>query len=146
MGQDDRKLCLLYSTSQEAYIIWFWFLIHMCKMMTLQDAFFIVLKFWFSWLLEGYEGKKWPKMTKNSVCLTPYLRNCTSYNCGFWYTCVKWWYLQHFFFIFSKFWFFGVFRGEGKGQKMTHNCQFQSTTLYISKTVDHITKIVATQV
>ena len=68
-------------------------------------------------------------MTKNYVCLTPYLRNCTSDDCGFWYTCVKWWYLQHFvfsffifyfiyFFIFSKFWFFGFLGGRVKGQKI----------------------------
>ena len=36
----------------------------------------------------GVKGKKWPKMTKQ-ICLTLYLRNCTSYDCGFWYTCVK---------------------------------------------------------
>ena len=35
-------------------------------------------------------------------CLTSYLRNCTSYDCGFWYTCVKWWYLQQFFSFFQK--------------------------------------------
>ena len=49
------------------------------------------------------------------------------------------------FFIFFKFWFFVFLGGEGGGgggggvrrQKMTHNCQFQSVTLYISRTVDH---------
>ena len=34
-------------------------------------------------------------MTKNYVCFTLYLRNRTSYDCGFWYTFVKWWYLQN---------------------------------------------------
>ena len=60
---------------------------------------------------QGVNGKKWPKMTKKFVSLTPYLRNRTSYDCDFWYTCVKWWYLQQMFsflvFIFSKFWFLG---------------------------------------
>ena len=141
----NKKLGLLYSLSQEAYIIWLWFLVHMSKVMASQDASFIVLKFWFFWLLREYKGKKWPKMTKNSVSLTPYLRNCTSYDCGFWYTCVKSWYLlQFFFFIFSKFWFFWFLGGEGKGQKITHNYQFQSVTFYISITVDHIMKIVGT--
>ena len=37
-------------------------------------------------------------MTKNSVSF--YLRNCTSCDCSVWCTCVKWWYLQHFFFFF----------------------------------------------
>ena len=35
-----------------------------------------------------------------SVCHTSYLRNCTSYDHNFWYTYVKWWYLQDLFFIF----------------------------------------------
>ena len=35
-------------------------------------------------------------------CLTLYLRNCTSYDCGFWYSCVKWWYLQQIFSCFQK--------------------------------------------
>ena len=90
------------SISQEAYIIWLWFLVHMCKVMTSQNVFFSVLKFSFSWLLGWFKGKKWPKMTKNSVCLTPYLRNCTSYDCGFWYTSVKWWYLQLSFIFFQN--------------------------------------------
>ena len=34
----------------------------------------------------GWGGKKF--------CLAPYLWNCISYDCVFWYTCVKWWYLQ----------------------------------------------------
>ena len=34
--------------------------------------------------------------------LTLYLRNCTSYDCGFWYTCVKWWYPQQYFFSFFQ--------------------------------------------
>ena len=53
------------------------------------------------------------------------------------------------FIIFSKFSFLLGFReggvGVSKGKKMTHNCQFQSVTLYISRTVDHIMKIVGTQ-
>ena len=41
------------------------------------------------------------------------------------------------FFRFFKILIFWVFRGV-KGQKMTLNYQFQSVTLYISGTVDHI--------
>ena len=58
---------------------------------------FFFFKFWFSVLLVEKKGNKWPKMTKNPFCLTLCLRNCTSHDCGFWYTCfgtcVKW-YLQ----------------------------------------------------
>ena len=88
MAQNDNKLCLSDSLSQELYLIWLWFLIHLCKMMISPASFF----------------------------------------------------------IFSKFWFFGFLGGRVKGQKMTHNYQFQSVTLYISRNVDHIMKIVGTQV
>ena len=83
---------------------------------------------------------KGQKMTQNGnkFFLFPYLGNRTSLDCGFQYTCIKWLYLQQFF-IFPKFWFFG-FLGR-RGQKMTHNYQFQSVTLYISGTVDHTIKI-----
>ena len=52
------------------------------------------------------------------------------------------------FFHFLKILIFLVFReGEGvKGQKMTHTYQFQSSALYISRTVGHIFKIFVTHV
>ena len=71
--------------------------------------FFFLFKILLFGIIKGGVGayKKWPKMTKNSVCLTPYLRNCTSYDCDFWCTCLKWWYLQQIFFIFQNFVFWG---------------------------------------
>ena len=72
----------------------------MCKMKTYTVFFFHYFKILILWVVMGWKGKKWTKMTKNSVCLTPYHRNRTSYDCGFWYTCVKWWYLQQFVFHF----------------------------------------------
>ena len=98
------KNCVSHSISQEAYIIWLWFLVHMCKMMASPDTIFIFVKFWFFGLIGYKKGKKSPKMTNNFACLTLYTRNCALHDCGFWCTCVKWWYLQQFFF---KFWFFG---------------------------------------
>ena len=59
--------------------------------------FIFFSKFWFLGSLGGWrEGcgkrvKNGPKWQKNSIRLTLYLRNHTSYNCDFWYTCVKWW-------------------------------------------------------
>ena len=61
-------------------------------------------------------------MTKNYVCHIPYLRKHTSYDCDFWYTCVKWWHLQKLFSFFFLFWFcwlLGV--GKVKWQKMAQN-------------------------
>ena len=54
-----------------------------------------------------------------SVCCAPYFRNCTLSNDNFWYTCVKWWYVQEFcsFFEILIFW---VFRGV-KEQKIAQN-------------------------
>ena len=144
MTQNDRKLCLSSYITQEAYIVCSWFWVHICKMMTSPDAFFIFSKFWFARLLGGERAKigpKWQKIVSHSVCQE-------------WYP-MWFWFLMHMckmispaiFFIFSKFWFFG-FLGEGdvKKQKMTHNDQFQSVALYISGTVDHIIKIFGTQV
>ena len=110
MTDNDKKLCPLHSMSQEPYIIWLSFLVHICKMVISPSVFFFVIfsKFWFCWLFVGWKGNEWPKMTKYYVCLTPCLRNHTSYDCDFWFTWVKWWYLQPSFFICSKFWFFGA--------------------------------------
>ena len=51
-------------------------------------------------------------------------------------------------FSFFKILSFRRFRGGGwggvKGQKVTHNYQFQSVTIYISRAVDHIIKIFGT--
>ena len=74
MAQNDKNVCLSHSISQEAYIIWLWFLIPICKMMTSPDD----------------------KISKKV----------------------------------SK-----------KGQKMTHNYQFQSVALNISGIVDHVLKM-----
>ena len=51
---------------------------------------------------------------KNYIRHVPYLRNSVAYDHDFWYTWVKWWYLQAFFSFFSTFWFFGLL-GRRKG-------------------------------
>ena len=73
----------------------------------------------------GVKGKK--KMAqndKNSCCFTLYLRNRLLYYFDFSYTCAK----------------------GGQGQKMTKNFQFQSITLFISGSVDHIMESFGLQV
>ena len=40
MVQNDKKLYLSHSVSQEMYIIWLWFLVHMCKIMISPAVFF----------------------------------------------------------------------------------------------------------
>ena len=72
------------------------FLLCKFKMMTSPDVFFFFKKkFWFCGLLGGKgwgaRGSKRQKIAQNDkkFCLTSYLRNCISYDCGFWYTWVK---------------------------------------------------------
>ena len=52
------------------------------------------------------------------------LRSNIAYDHDFWYTCVKWWYLQVFFAFFWSFIFLGAIRGV-KGLKIPQNGQWQ---------------------
>ena len=90
LAHNDKKLCLLRLIFQEPYIIWLSFVVHQCKVIISPGI---------------KKGQKMLQNDKKKNGLTLYVRNCTSYDCGFWYTCVK-----QFFFIFSKFWFFGLFK------------------------------------
>ena len=70
--------------------------------------FFFFSNFWFSGLLVGRRdggkrAKNSSKWQKSFVCLSSYFRNSTSNDYDFWYTCLKWWYLQQIF-SFSTFW------------------------------------------
>ena len=57
-----------------------------------------------------------------SVCRATYLRNSKAFDHDFWYTCVKWRYLQGFFFHFFEILIFWVVRGAGGGSKRAKNC------------------------
>ena len=74
--------------------------------------FFFFFEILIVWVGSGVKRQICPKMIKNSVCCSSYLRNHTSYVYHLWYTCVKGWYLQVFLFIFPNFWFFGLLGGE----------------------------------
>ena len=52
MVQHDKKFGLLCYISQEPYMVWFSFMVHMCKRISL-GFFFIFSKFWFFRLLKG---------------------------------------------------------------------------------------------
>ena len=109
--------------------------------------FFSILKFWFSRLSGGWKGKKWPKMTKISVCHTLYFRNHISYDLDLWYTCMykriisPGIFLFFLFFIFFKILVFGIIRwGEGV-KKAKNDPKWQkilSVSLHISEIVHHI--------
>ena len=61
-GLKSQKICLSHSILQETCIIWSWFLVHMCKMITSTVAFFIFPKFWFFGMLGRQKGKKWSRI------------------------------------------------------------------------------------
>ena len=64
-----------------------------------------------------------------------YLKNRTSANHYFWYTCVKWWYLQFicFFFVFFEILIFWAV-GEVKRQKIAQNGKRKSSKWKITTT------------
>ena len=65
----NEKFCLSCSISQKSHIIWFWFMVLMCKMIISPVVFFIFSKFWFFGLLGGSKGKKSLKITKKLCSL-----------------------------------------------------------------------------
>ena len=81
--QNDKKFLPPCFMSQEPYIIWLSFMVYMCKIMIYPGIFSSFSKFWFPGFSGAWKGNKWSKMTKNSACLTPYLRNRASYDCNF---------------------------------------------------------------
>ena len=68
----------------------FWFLLHINKYVYID-----VVSYIFRWAPTSI-----CHFFRPSVRRAPYLRNRTSSDHDFWYTCVKWWYLQKCFFIF----------------------------------------------
>ena len=73
-AQNDKKFCLSCSVSQEPYIIWLWFLLHMCKMMISPVNLFIFQNFDF-WGFYGGKRAKDDLKLPISVCFALYLRN-----------------------------------------------------------------------
>ena len=47
--QNDKKLCPLHLISQEPYIIWLSFMVHMCKMIMSPGLFFVFFKILIFW-------------------------------------------------------------------------------------------------
>ena len=134
MVQKSKKWPLMrknyVSISESAYIIWLCFFLHKFKTMTSPDAFFHFLKILVFWVVRG-RGLKGQKMAQNNIkiCLTSYLRKCTSYDCGFWYTYVKW-YLHQIFSLFQKPDFLGFSKFINKCQKEILRCTPPSSHVF----------------
>ena len=79
---DNKKFVCCHYVSQKLYIIWLWFLVHICKMMISPANFFISQNFDF-WGFQGGGGggKKANNDLKLfiSVCYALDLWNCRSY-------------------------------------------------------------------
>ena len=102
MLQNDKKFCLSHSISQEPYIIWLSFMVHMCKMIISPGVLLSFSKFWFSGLSE-VKGQKLAQNEKNSVA--PYISG-TIYHMIFIYgtcVCINGQYLKAFFSFFQNF-------------------------------------------
>ena len=61
--QNDKKLCLMCSISQEPYIIWLSFMVQMCRMI-ISAGIFLNVKILIFQVIKGLKGQK---MTKISV-------------------------------------------------------------------------------
>ena len=121
-----KKFCgTLYFRNHISYDLHLWYTCMYKWIISPGIIFFKILIFG---IIRGVGGggckraKNGPKWQKKIVCLTPYLRNCTSYDCKFWCTCVKWSYLQHIF-SFFKILILGGFR-EIKGKKWSKITNF----------------------
>ena len=84
--QNDKKLCLSHSISQEPYIIW------SSYNHTYNHTSLGIFLYFQNIDFRVFRGVKWQKIfqnDKNSICHALYLRNCSSYHQDFWYTGVK---------------------------------------------------------
>ena len=68
VAQNDKKSCLSYSISQEAYIIWSRFLVHMSKMIS-PDVFFILMWILIFWVVRRVKGQKLPPKWQKNISL-----------------------------------------------------------------------------
>ena len=73
MVQNDKKFCLSHLMSQEwCNIIWSSLMV-LYKMRIFPSIFFIFFKILFFEIIRDVKSNNWPKMTKNSVCLSLHL-------------------------------------------------------------------------
>ena len=75
IAQNDKTFCLSCSISQESFVIWLSFMVHLCEIMIFPGLFFIFSKFWFSGLLAVERAKNGPKWEKIISVLLHISRN-----------------------------------------------------------------------
>ena len=98
------------SICQESYILWFWFMVLICKVI-ISPGFFIFSKFWFSGLLGGKRAKI--AQNDKKFCLLCFISQELYI---IWSSFVvhkrKMIISPGVFFMFLKFWFFGLLGGS----------------------------------
>ena len=124
-------------------------MVHLRKMMISPRSFFHFSKTLILWVVKEGGGVKGQKMVQNEkkFCLSRSISqeayiiwlSFEVHRCNMMIS-------PGICYIFSKFWIFWFLGGWVTKKKMIHNYQFQSVTLSNSRTVDHIMKIVGTQV
>ena len=136
MAQNDKIFCLLHSISQEPYILWLSFVVHKCKVMIFPGVFFNFFKILIFRVVSAIKGQKMARNDKklcllHSISQEPYM---------IWLVFVlhkcKMIIFLGFFSIFSKLWFFGLFRtvkrakNGSKWQKLCHALYLRNHTSY----------------
>ena len=109
MAQNDKKFCLLCFISQESYILWLSFMVHLCEIMISPGLFFVCFfGFLIFWVVSGVKGQKMVQ-NKKRICLSPCI-SPESYITWFSFMAhmCKMIISTDIFFIFSKFWFYGL--------------------------------------
>ena len=127
MTQNDKKkiCCAPYLSNHTSYDLHLWYI---SVKWWYSQAFFSFFSILLLQVVSGVKVQKWPKMTTNSVCGTPSLRNHISYDFHLRYTFVKW-YLQAFF-HFCKNLIFWVVSGlkSKKWSKMKKNYVYHTSS------------------
>ena len=111
MTQNDKKISLLCLISQESYMIWSSFIVHLCN--AKGEGFFTFFQIFLIGVNSGVKCKKWPKMTKS---LSHSVFQGTYIMWSWILVCVKGWHLQIIFSFFQNFDFPGC-----QGSKSTKN-------------------------
>ena len=121
MTQNNKKLYLSHSISQEPYIIWLWFVVHKCKMIASPDDFLIYSNILIFWVVSRIKGQKMTKKKKKEA-----LSHSVSQELHL----IWLWFLVHLckmmisptiFFILFKFLTFEDLRGVGVGVRKAEN-------------------------
>ena len=118
MAQDDKKFHLLHFISQEPYIIWLSFMVHLCKIMISPGVFFFFFQNFDSLGCDWVWGKrakncpKWEKILPVALYIWGIIHHMIFiYGTSFMVLMCKMIISPEFFFILSRFWFSRLLEG-----------------------------------